>query len=103
MSLIVTAGKTAKLTILGTSATLPSVFVRLGVFMPINKKAIRIESACFQSREDFEKTQWAISITEIPHGTKDYTMPEGDQLLAAHNIIKEQLEDAGYDVEIIDL
>jgi len=102
MSLIITPSS-SNLTIKDTTISIPSVFVRLGVFMPVSVNKMLVELSCYQNRESYDSNTGPVSINEISNGTAEYEISEGSQLLAAHELVKAQLEAAGYSVEIVDL
>lgn len=102
MSLIVTPAQSS-LTIKDTTLNIPEVFIRLNVFMPASNKKMLIELSCYQDRAAYDANSGPISLNEIAQGTTEHTIPNGSQLLAAHELVKAELITAGYNVQIIDL
>lgn len=91
-----------KLTLKGTPINLDSIYARIGVFLPANGTML-VEVSTYHSQEAYKAGEPIISINEIPHGTTQHPLSKGDQLLAAHNLVKANLEEQGYTVSISDL
>jgi hypothetical protein len=112
MGLLVKSTDSKKIHIQGTSIELPSVYARFEYANRQDGKSIEIALYSYSSRESYENSVEPVGEFETPINanvptdiermsfTRKVNEPINSVLI--HNIIKEELEIDGYDIEIDD-